>query len=118
MCTLNRSSCFLGVLDYSRDRTFSYYHRPKNFLYSLLILNWFNCTGKFCYRHRNFQNTEVDARGVLKSLFLKHLCQNLFLSKIWSPQACNFIKKETPTLVVSCEFCENFKNTFFASGCL
>ena len=28
-------------------------------------------------------------------------------------KACNFIKKETPTLVFSCEFCENFKNTFF-----
>ena len=29
------------------------------------------------------------------------------------PEACNFIKKETPTKVFSCKFCEIFKNTFF-----
>ena len=34
----------------------------------------------------------------------KHLCQ--------SPQACNFIKKETLAQVVSFEFCEIFKNTY------
>ena len=28
-------------------------------------------------------------------------------------QACNFIKKETPVQVFSCEFCEISKNTFF-----
>ena len=33
------------------------------------------------------------------------------------PQACNFIKKETPTQVLSCEFSEIFTNTFFASDC-
>ena len=27
-------------------------------------------------------------------------------------QACNFIKKETPTQMFSCESCEIFKNTF------
>ena len=26
---------------------------------------------------------------------------------------CNFIKKETPTQVFSCEYCEIFKNTYF-----
>ena len=29
------------------------------------------------------------------------------------PTACNFIKKETPVQVFSCEFCEIFKNTYF-----
>ena len=28
------------------------------------------------------------------------------------PQACNFIKKETPAQVFSCEFCKISKNTF------
>ena len=28
-------------------------------------------------------------------------------------QACNFIKKETPTQVFSCEHCEIFRNTYF-----
>ena len=29
------------------------------------------------------------------------------------PKACNFIKKETPAQMFSCEFCEIFKNTYF-----
>ena len=29
------------------------------------------------------------------------------------PEACNFIKKETMAQVLSCEFCEISKNTFF-----
>ena len=36
---------------------------------------------------------------------------------IWfRPEACNFIKKETPTKVFSCEFCEVFKNIFFTEN--
>ena len=31
------------------------------------------------------------------------------------PEACNFIKNETPAQVFSFEFCETFKNTFFYS---
>ena len=36
-----------------------------------------------------------------------------FLMKSYKPEACKFIKKETPTQVLSFEFCEVFKNTFF-----
>ena len=36
-----------------------------------------------------------------------------FLIKLQA-EACNFIKKETLAHVFSCEFCEIFKNTFFA----
>ena len=35
-------------------------------------------------------------------------------------EAGNFIKKKTPTKVLSCKFCEIFKNTYFAehaNGC-
>ena len=35
-----------------------------------------------------------------------------FLIKLQA-SICNFIKKETPTHVFSCEFCELFKNTYF-----
>ena len=38
----------------------------------------------------------------------KHPCQSFFLIT----QACNLVKKEVSTQVFSCEFCENFKNTF------
>ena len=54
-------------------------------------------------------------KGVLKnfSKFIgKHLCWSLFLNKI-TGWGLHFIKKETPTQVLSCEFCEIFKNTFF-----
>ena len=42
----------------------------------------------------------------------KQQCQSLFLMKLQT-EACNFIKKETLAQVLSCEFCEIFKNTFF-----
>ena len=42
----------------------------------------------------------------------KYLCQSLFFNKV--ALACNFIEKETPAQVFSCEFCEISKNTFFA----
>ena len=44
----------------------------------------------------------------------KHLCQSIFFNKVagLSPEACNFIKKETLAQVFSCGFCEISKNTF------
>ena len=42
----------------------------------------------------------------------KRLCWSLFLIKLQSEVAANFIKK-TPTQVFSCEYCEIFKNTYF-----
>ena len=37
-----------------------------------------------------------------------------FLFKLQArPEGCNFVKKETLTQVLSCEFCEICKNTFF-----
>ena len=48
-------------------------------------------------------------KGVLRNfakLTGKHMCQNLFLSKV-----ADVIKKETLTQVFSCEFCEISKNT-------
>ena len=49
--------------------------------------------------------------SVLKNFAIftgKHLCWDLF-----SMKACNFIQKETPTQVFSCEYCEILKNNFF-----
>ena len=41
----------------------------------------------------------------------KHLCRSLFLIKL-EALACNFIKKETLALVLSCEFFKISKHTF------
>ena len=40
------------------------------------------------------------------------MLQCLF-NKVKGLQARNFIKKETPAQVISCEYCEIFKNTYF-----
>ena len=40
------------------------------------------------------------------------MSNSLFLIKLQA-KACNFIKKEPPKQVLSCEFCEMFKNNFF-----
>ena len=53
-------------------------------------------------------------RSVLRNfakLTGKHLCQNLFLSKV-----AGLIRKETLTQVFSCEFCEISKNTTVSYG--
>ena len=44
-----------------------------------------NCTGKFCYRYGNFQNTEAATKGFLKNFtkFIgKRLCQCLLFNKV------------------------------------
>ena len=40
------------------------------------------------------------------------MLESLF-NKVADLKTCHFIKKETPTQVLSCEYCEIFKNTFF-----
>ena len=50
----------------------------------------------------------------------KHLCQRLFFNKV-AGLAWNFIKKDNLAQVLSCEFWETFKNSFFlydtSGGC-
>ena len=60
-------------------------------------------------------------KGVLRNLAKftgKHLCQRLFFNKVAGlrPKVCNFIKKESLAKVLSCEFCEISKETFFTDG--
>ena len=57
-------------------------------------------------------------KGVLRNLAKftrKHLRQSLFFNKFacLRPKACNFIEKEILPQVLSCEFCQISKNTFF-----
>ena len=51
----------------------------------LKMLVLISCTGKFCYGHGNFQNTEADTGVVFKSSIKftgKHLCQSLFFNMV------------------------------------
>ena len=64
------------------------------------------------YFFRSGHQTCSMKKGVLRNFTKftgKHLCRTLF----FKPKACNFIKKETPAQMFSCEFCEIFRNTFF-----
>ena len=54
-------------------------------------------------------------KGVLKNfenLTGNNCAEVSFLLK-YRPEAQNFIKKETPTQVFSCEFCKIYKSTLF-----
>ena len=42
----------------------------------------------------------------------KHLCWSFFLIK-FRPRGLQFYYKEDSTQLFSCEYCENFKNTYF-----
>ena len=69
----------------------------------------------------NFKLTEaVIRRCSIEKVFLKYcnitgkpLQMGLFFNKVagWSPAA--FFKKEALAQIYSCEFCENFRNTYF-----
>ena len=64
--------------------------------------------------------SEAAVGGVLKKAALKnftkltgkHLCWSPFFNKA-AGLTCNFLEKETPKKVFFCEFCQNFKKTFF-----
>ena len=62
----------------------------------------------------NLYIPEAATGGVLqKKMFLK-ISQNPHQNTCARVSIfCNFIKKETLAQVLSCEFCESFKNTFF-----
>ena len=61
----------------------------------------------------------VNFAKFLGTLFLKNTSKKRCSYKFRkiqiqiSPEACNFIKKETLALVFACEFCEISKNAFF-----
>ena len=60
---------------------------------------------------------QVDKSNTMQINLKKFaVVQRCFVKKVFleiSPNACNFIKKETLAQVFSCEFCEISKNTFF-----
>ena len=58
-------------------------------------------------RHRCFP---VKYAKFLRSPTLKNICEQSKRLPL------NFIKKETQTQVISCEFCEFFKNTYFVEN--
>ena len=72
-----------------------------------------------CKKFRSSRLEVFFTKGNLKNfvkLAGKHLCQSLFFKKVagFRPWTYNFIlKKEALAWVFSCEFCKNFKNTYY-----
>ena len=87
----------MNFADFSRA-AISYKIGKQLLLDSEAVAPWFSVKKAFL---KILQNSQKKT-PVLESLF-KLSCR---------PQASNFIKKETPTQVFSCEFCEISKNTF------
>ena len=59
----------------------------------------FNCTGKFCYRHGNFHNTEAATGGALKTQIKsftkftgKRPSQRLFFNKVVGLRSTTLLK--------------------------
>ena len=76
-----------------------------------------NCIGKFCYRHKNLQNTEAATGGLFKGFIKftgKHLCQSFQM--VAGARPAILLKRDSDT-GFSFELCEAFKNTFFPSAC-
>ena len=79
--------------------------------------NW-DDHGRNLTQMKNFMNRSSHRRYFVKTGGLKnyakftrkHLCWSLVFRKV---AGLRLAKKETPTQVFSCEFCEIFKNTFF-----
>ena len=69
----------------------------------------------------DFERSLHKSNNFQKQLFagvLENRCCQKFRkihrkTPVLESEACNFIKKETPTQVLSCEFCEIFENTNF-----
>ena len=55
---------------------------------------------------------EKDVLKTFAKFTGKHLCQSLFFNKVAGLRPSTLLKK-TLSQVLSCEFCEIFKNTFF-----
>ena len=68
----------------------------KYFTLILKMTILINCTGKFCYQHENFQNTEATTGGVLR-IFTKftgkHLSQRLFCNKVADLKLATLLKQ-------------------------
>ena len=77
---------------------------------------FFNLKITLCLIHERSSRPEVLCKkGVLKYIAKvtgKHLCQNLFFNKIAGLRPATLLK-ETLARVLSCEFCDIFKNNFF-----
>ena len=81
---------------------------PPHLTYMIIVTKLFRSSQLRCFMKKSVLRIFAKFTG-------KHLYQSLFFNKVADlrPKACNFIKKETLVPVLSCEFYEISKNTFF-----
>ena len=105
--------CFIVVFNffYINMSTYSLQFRSDFLInFSHFSAKVFNSFSKKLYvQMLNWRMFSV--KGFLSSIFGTLLSIHVSYASLDSPQACNFIKKDTPTQVFSCALCEIFKNT-------
>ena len=73
--------------------------------------------GNQCTQILNFSSPVLPTvASLIEYLFVNNENQPavVFYKKgVLKLEACNYIKRETPTQLFSCEFCEIFRNSFF-----
>ena len=89
-----------------------------SYRFSEVFIFYWNIVKVFCKRYmfRSSHQRCSMKKGVLRNFKKytgKHLCQGLFFQKVAGLRLSNFIKKETPVQVFSCELCKISKYIFF-----
>ena len=90
-------------------------------LFNSQFIRFFNPSTKWIYamncNNIQKQPSEVFCKKEVRENFTKfignYLLQSLFFNKVASVWLTTLLEKRLCTALVSCEFCENFKNTFF-----
>ena len=99
-----------SISDPTEKAISKYKFYPSILLINDKIINSFQPISKFRSSHRRCYLKKVFLK-IFAKFTRKHRWQSLFFDEV-AGGSCNFIKKETLSQVVSCEFCKIFKNNF------
>ena len=83
---------------------FSFFFFWENVLFTSYVIRWCRKTFKGNSQKQPFTD-------VLQNMY--SLCWSLFLIKLQAWRSVFLLKKEIPTQVFACEYCDIFKNTYF-----
>ena len=83
---------------------FSFFFFWENVLFTSCVIRWCRKTFKGNSQKQPFTD-------VLQNMY--SLCWSLFLIKLQAWRSVFLLKKEIPTQVFACEYCDIFKNTYF-----
>ena len=83
---------------------FSFFFCWENVLFTSYVIRW-------CRKTFKGNSQKQPLTDVLQNMY--SLCWSLFLIKLQAWRSVFLLKKEIPTQVFACEYCDIFKNTYF-----